>query len=148
MQLGRDSDLSMIGFHDLLHNGKARPRADLAAGLGLVRAKDLLEDTGQVLGRDADAGVIAFLDEERDVITYPYLHNMPLELAEVTLPRGAGLAGQVMVSGHPTVVEDYASYPEAVEAFVRAGLASVVAVPIVSGDRVFGALLVFSLKKR
>ena len=97
---------------------------------------------------DADGGVIALLDEERDVITYPYLHNIPLELAEVTVPRGAGLAGQVMVSGYPTVVEDYASYPEAVEAFVRAGLASVVAVPIVSGDRVFGALLVFSLKER
>jgi signal transduction histidine kinase len=97
---------------------------------------------------DADAGVIALLDEERDVITYPYLHNIPLELTEVTVPSGEGLAGQVMTSGCPTVVEDYSTYPEAVEAFVRAGLASVVAVPIVSGDRVFGALGVFSLKER
>lgn len=97
---------------------------------------------------DADAGVIALLDEERDVITYPYLHNIPLELTEVTVPSGEGLAGQVMTSGCPTVVEDYSTYPEAVEAFVRAGLASVVAVPIVSGDRVFGALAVFSLKER
>lgn len=97
---------------------------------------------------DADAGVIALLDEERDVITYPYLHNVPLELSAVTVPRGEGLAGQVMTSGCPTVVEDYSTYPEAVEAFVRAGLVSVVAVPIVSGDRVFGALGVFSLKER
>jgi signal transduction histidine kinase len=97
---------------------------------------------------DADAGVIALLDEERDVITYPYLHNIPLELTEVTVPLGEGLAGQVMTSGCPTVVEDYSTYPKAVEAFVRAGLASVVAVPIVSGDRVFGALGVFSLKER
>jgi signal transduction histidine kinase len=97
---------------------------------------------------DADAGVIALLDEERDIITYPYLHNIPLELTEVIVARGEGLAGQVMTSGCPTVVEDYSIYPKAVEAFVRAGLVSVVAVPIVSGDRVFGALGVFSLKER
>jgi len=97
---------------------------------------------------EADAGVIALLDEERDVITYPYLHNISLELSEVTVPRGEGLAGQVMTSGCPSVVEDYSTYPEAIEAFVRAGVASVVAVPIVSGDRVFGALGVFSLKER
>jgi two-component system sensor histidine kinase DegS len=97
---------------------------------------------------DADAGVIALLDEEGDVITYPYLHNIPAELTEVTVPRGEGLAGQVMISGHPMVVEDYSTYPEAVEPFVRAGVASVVAVPIVSGDRVFGTLAVFSLRER
>lgn len=97
---------------------------------------------------DADAGVIALLDEERNEITYPYLHKIPQELAKVTVPRGHGLAGQVMNSGCPTIVDDYASYPEAVEAFVEAGLASVVAVPIVSGDRVFGALSVFSLNTR
>jgi signal transduction histidine kinase len=97
---------------------------------------------------EADAGVIALLDEERDIVTYPYLHNIPMELREVTVPRGEGLAGQVMTSGRPMVVEDYSTYPEAVEAFVRAGLASVVAVPIASGDRVFGALAAFSLKER
>lgn len=96
----------------------------------------------------ADGGIIALLDEERDVIAYPYLHNVPLELAEVTVPRGEGLAGQVMTSGCPVVIEDYSTYPEAVEAFVRAGLVSVAAVPIVRGDRVFGVLLVFSLNER
>ncbi|MFN2183470.1 MAG: GAF domain-containing protein [Anaerolineae bacterium] len=96
----------------------------------------------------ADGGVIALLDEERDLIAYPYLHNMPQELAEVTVPRGEGLAGQVMTRGCPVVIEDYANYPEAVEPFARAGLASVAAVPIVTGDRVFGVLLVFSLNER
>jgi hypothetical protein len=49
----------------------------------------------------ADGGVIALLDEERDVIAYPYLDNVPLELAKVTVPRGEGLAGQVMTRGCP-----------------------------------------------
>lgn len=95
---------------------------------------------------DADAGIIALLDEERNFISFPYLHNVPPELTEVTVPRGQGLAGQVMTSGCPTVVKDYSAYPEAIDAFVKAGLASVMAVPIVSGERVFGALLVFSLR--
>jgi hypothetical protein len=41
---------------------------------------------------DADAGVIALLDEEGDVITYPYLHNISAVLTEVTVPRAEGLA--------------------------------------------------------
>ena len=96
----------------------------------------------------AGGGVIALLDVERDVITYPYLHNIPLELAEVTVSRGEGLAGRVMTSGCPMVIEHYPTYPGAIEAFIKAGLVSVAAVPIVRGDRVFGALLVFSLNER
>jgi len=96
----------------------------------------------------ADAGVIALLDEESGLITYPYLHNVPLELSEVRVPRGEGLAGRVMTDGRPTVIDDYSTYPGAVDAFVGAGLASVVAAPIASGDRVFGTLLVFSLRER
>jgi two-component system sensor histidine kinase DegS len=66
----------------------------------------------------------------------------------VTVPRGEGLAGQVMTRGCPVVIEDYSTYPEAVEAFARAGLVSVAAVPIVRGDKMFGVLLVFSLNER
>jgi signal transduction histidine kinase len=96
----------------------------------------------------AEGGAIGLLDKERGVITYPYLHNVPQELANVAVPRGGGLTGEVMTSGYPTVIDDYAAYPKAVPEFVQAGLKSVVAVPIVSGDRVFGALSVFSLSEK
>lgn len=92
-------------------------------------------------------GDIALLDEEREVVTYPYLHNVPPELSNVIVPKGRGLAGEVMTVGRPIVVEDYRSYPQAIEAFVEAGLKSVVAVPIVSGEKIFGALSVFSLSQ-
>ena len=93
----------------------------------------------------ADGGVIALLDEERNVIRYPYLHHLPRELAEVTVSKGEGLSGQVMITGEPAVIDNYQAYIHAIPAFVDAGLKSVVTVPIVSGERTFGALSVLSI---
>ncbi len=97
---------------------------------------------------DADAGVIALLDKGRDVIRYPYLHRLPENLLQVTVARGEGLAGQVIASGEATVIEDYAAYPSRVPDFVDGGVKSVLAVPIVTGDRVFGALGVIALRDK
>jgi signal transduction histidine kinase len=92
----------------------------------------------------ADGGVIALLDAERNVITYPYLHDLPPDLADVTVSKGEGLSGEVMTTGRPTVIDDYQTYPRRVPAFAKAGLNSVAIVPIVSGERTFGALSVLS----
>jgi signal transduction histidine kinase len=92
-----------------------------------------------------DGGAIALLDEERNVIRYPYLYQLPPELADVTVSKGEGLSGQVMITGEPMVMDNYATYPRAIPAFVEAGLASVATVPIVSGERTFGALSVLSI---
>ena len=97
---------------------------------------------------DADAGVIALLDEARDVIHYPYLHRLPEDLLQVTVPKGEGLAGQVIASGKPAVIEDYPAQPARVEAFVQGGVKSVLAVPIITGGRVFGALAVVTLRDK
>jgi signal transduction histidine kinase len=96
-----------------------------------------------VLG--TDGGVMALLDRERNIITYPYLHKLPPSLADVTVTKGEGLSGEVMTTGLPTVIDNYQTYPRAIPAFVEAGLASVAAVPIVSGDRTFGALNILSI---
>ena len=103
----------------------------------------VLEIAEEMVG--ADGGVIALLDQERNLIGYPYLHNLPRELADVTVSKEEGLAGEVMVTGRPTVIDDYRTYPGAIAAFVEAGVTSVVAVPIVSGDQSFGTLGLVSL---
>jgi len=95
----------------------------------------------------ADGGVVALWDERKNVITYPYLRNLPRELAEVTVSEGEGLSGEVMAAGRPMIVDDYQTYARAVPAFVRAGLASVVSVPIVSGVRTFGALSLLTVNE-
>lgn len=103
----------------------------------------VLEIAGDLVG--ADGGGIALFDPSWTNIHYPYLHNLPDELAGLSIARGTGLAGQVMTTGRPAVVGDYRTYPGALPDFVRAGLVSVISVPIVSGDHVFGALTLASI---
>jgi signal transduction histidine kinase len=93
----------------------------------------------------ADGGLIALLDEEQSVITYPYLENLPGELAEVTVSTDEGMSGHVIETGEPIVIDDYQTFPRRIPAFADAGLTSAAAVPIVSGDRVFGALSILSI---
>ncbi|MBU0702326.1 MAG: GAF domain-containing sensor histidine kinase, partial [Chloroflexi bacterium] len=95
----------------------------------------------------ADSGVVALFDQERNLIGYPYLHNLPQELANVTVPVEKGISGEVVTTGLPAVIEDYRNYSRAIPEFVEAGVVSVVAVPIVSGDQSFGTLTLFSLNK-
>ena len=89
-----------------------------------------------------DGGILALLNEEAGVITYPFLHHLPAELADVTISRGEGLSGETMTTGLPTIIDNYQTYHKRVPAFAEAGLRTVGSVPIVSGDRTFGALLV------
>lgn len=96
---------------------------------------------------DADGGVIALFDREKNSIRYPHLHNLPEELARVTVSKGTGLAGDVMTLGRPLVIKNYPKYDNAVPAFVEAGVISLAGVPLVSGDQLFGALTVLSLNR-
>ena len=93
----------------------------------------------------ADGGVVALWDEERDVVTYPYLHNLPQRLADVEVSRKEGLSAEVMVTGCPIVIDHYPTYARAIPAFVEAGVISIVGVPILSGERVFGTMCVVSI---
>jgi two-component system sensor histidine kinase DegS len=97
---------------------------------------------------DADAGVIALLDEATGVISYPYLHHLPAELMKVTVAKGEGLAGQVIATGAPSVINDYPAYPGRIAPFVEGGVKSVLAVPIATSGRVFGVLGIVTLTDR
>ena len=96
---------------------------------------------------EAEGGIIALLDEEKNTINYPYLHHLPSELAQVSVSIEESLSGEVAATGQPIIIDNYPEYPRALPAFIRAGLHSVAAAPIISGDRVFGALSVLSLNK-
>jgi signal transduction histidine kinase len=93
----------------------------------------------------ADCGFIALFDPVTKCLSYPYLHNLPQDLTDVTVHKGEGVAGEAMVAFRPIIIPAYQSYPGAVPAFLDAGLVSVVAAPIASGNRAFGALAVGSL---
>jgi signal transduction histidine kinase len=88
----------------------------------------------------ADGGMIALLDQEHGLVRYPHLHNLPRELMDVAVPVEQGISGEVITTGHPIALENYQAYPKAVPAFAAAGVAGVAAVPILSGEHLFGAL--------
>jgi signal transduction histidine kinase len=94
---------------------------------------------------NAEAGGIGLLDRDKHLIRYPYLSNLPQELARVTVPKEEGMSGQVIATGRPIIIHDYANYSAAIPSFARAGLTSVVGVPIVSGDQLYGVLFVGNL---
>jgi len=96
---------------------------------------------------EADCGFIALFDPGAKRLSYPYLHNLPQSLTNVTVSKGEGVAGEAMATAQPVIIPDYHNYANAVPAFLDAGLVSVVAVPIVSGNRSFGTLAVGSLRE-
>jgi PAS domain S-box-containing protein len=93
----------------------------------------------------ADAGTVAVLEPQRQVITYPFLYNLPVTLAEAEAPVGEGLAWQVMSRRSPVLLDDYQVHPSALPAWAEAGIRSMLAVPLVVGDEIVGALGLFSL---
>jgi len=95
----------------------------------------------------ADAGAVAILDPDRQVITYPYQYNLPDSLAEIEVPAGDGVAGFTMTFGQTVLLEDYREHPAALQAWVEAGIRSVLGVPLLAGDQVVGALGLFSLEE-
>jgi len=103
----------------------------------------LLPSVAELTG--ADAGTVAVLDPERQVITYPYHYNLPDTLAGVEVPAGSGLAGHTMRVRQPVLLDDYREHPAALEPWVKAGVRSILAVPLLVGDQVVGALGLFSL---
>lgn len=105
----------------------------------------VLEIAEELIG--ADCGFIALFDPVTKQLRYPYLHNLPQSLTDVSVLEGEGVAGEAMAAVSPVSIPDYQNYPNAVPAFRDAGLLSVVAVPIVSVNRSFGALGVGSLQE-
>jgi signal transduction histidine kinase len=93
----------------------------------------------------ADSGVIALWDKERDAVTYPYIHNLHPKLAQVIVSIEEGLSAEVMMVGRPIIIADYSRYERAIPDFVEAGVTSIVGVPIVNRDRIFGAMCVMSI---
>jgi signal transduction histidine kinase len=96
----------------------------------------------------ADSGLTALWDEERNLVTYPYLHNLPRRLAHVTVPKEVGLSAEVMLTGQPLIIDDYPNYARAIPEFVQAGVKSIVGVPIVNRDRTFGTMAVMTVERQ
>ncbi len=89
-----------------------------------------------------DAFIIALLDEKNNEVNGAYLVDMGQRITGTRLPNGQGITGQVIVTGQPLLTLQSSD----VEA--RGGVAigekgtphSIIAVPMLSGGKVIGAL--------
>lgn len=140
-QLHRDVE-SQLRVQQRLNEVAERITSELELDRILPKVLQIAEE---LIG--ADCGFIALLDRESRRLSYPYLHNLPQSLRGVTVASGEGAAGETLSTARPGIISDYQNYDNAVPAFVEAGLVSVVAVPIVSGNRAFGTLAVGSLQQ-
>ncbi|MHB1390045.1 MAG: PAS domain-containing sensor histidine kinase [Thermoleophilia bacterium] len=117
---------------------------EISSGLDLGQIlKSVVKSTVQLAG--ADAGTVAILDERRQMITYPFHFNMPPEMAQVEVHTGTGLAWQVMQTGEPLIFNDYPAEPLHVPQFSDAGVHTLLAVPLMIGERRLGTLGLFGM---
>jgi signal transduction histidine kinase len=130
-----------------LRDYEALSQVEEAAGAAIASDRSVSAGLPDLLrkvvgGMAADAGVLVLLEDAGLVVKAAVgLGGMPGEGTAVR--RGQGLAGAVMGGRDPIVVEDAETDYRIEEPYLKtAGLRSVVAVPIVSGDRATGAVVV------
>jgi len=109
---------------------------------GIVRA--VLDTAPALTGADGAGIALGDLDDDRGYCTV----DLPPDPALGTVRVERAFDREVMRTGAPVVVADYASSAEADPALVDAGLVDLAAVPIICGEHVFGALTVFHVGRR
>lgn len=116
---------------------------DITSGLELDElmykiAKNATELTG------ADAGAVGLLDEEKGVVTYPFIYNLPEVISEVEVPIDGTMTGMAISQRKPVAIEDYQQFPGRLAVFSEAGLRSIILTPLMLRNKAIGALWVSS----
>lgn len=93
----------------------------------------------------ADAASLALLDDTRQNIDSVHVYNFSNFVAATPLPRGQGVAWQIIETGNSLLLADYPSHPNALPEWVEAGACAFLGVPIGVGQDRFGALGLFNM---
>ncbi|HMK08314.1 MAG TPA: GAF domain-containing protein, partial [Anaerolineales bacterium] len=114
----------------------------------LASARDLSELIHRVVGlaiqmTEADAGGVLLVDAEGNLTSAPYLVGLPEDPRFTPEPGGLGVIWRVIQSRQPLILENYRADPQAIPAFVAAGIHSYLAVPLIHADEVIGAMGLF-----
>ncbi|MEK7311597.1 MAG: GAF domain-containing protein, partial [Chloroflexota bacterium] len=104
---------------------------------------DIIRLAAELVG--ADASSLALVDDAREQIASIHLFNFPTLFASIPVPRGRGVAWQIIESGKSLFLPDYKSHPNALPEWVEAGACAFLGVPIAVGLDRFGVLGLFSL---
>lgn len=102
----------------------------------------LLRRGTQLIG--AQASTLYLFDEAQRVIRNIANYNTWRDWTGITLQPGEGLAGQVILSGEPLIVNDYDHWSGKAEVFAGTPHTRGIGAPIRHGDHTIGAILVLN----
>ena len=113
--------------------------------LGVMHRLDIDDLLHEVLARaleliGSEHGYVYMLDESEQMLETRAAIGVFEEDTHLPVAQGEGLAGRVMQTLEPTVVDDYDSWPERVPTFPRGRISAMVSVPLTSGVAAIGAL--------
>ena len=104
-------------------------------------AQLIVDRVGELLGAD---GVAAFWLDAAAGRLRLLAHRGEAEFGDGTATPGEGMLGRCFETRRPVVVDDYASWPGALEPGHRLGIGGAAAIPLVIHERPVGALLVWT----
>jgi len=95
----------------------------------------------------ADVGAITLLSPDGQSLGPPFLHGLPPDARFTPGPPGHGVVWRVVRTRQAVVLDDYPSDPEALPAWVEAGVRRFIGLPLLDGDDVIGAMGLFRLRQ-
>jgi PAS domain S-box-containing protein len=152
--------VSALADHLAIALGHVQARVEMQAALNRERLRNQVAETiasaldlPRVLDQvirlatevtDAQAGAIGLLEPDGDTITYPHIVGLPDKLRLLPAMRGQGLTWELIESRTPMIITSYDQQPNALQAWVDAGVRGVLGVPLITGDEVIGGLGLFT----
>ncbi len=109
-------------------------RLDLQSLLGTI----ISQAVTLVGGRSGD--IYLYRPESQDLVSAAS-EGMPDDLIGAVLVQGEGMAGRILETRRPLIVDDYESWPGHSEKYSGYGFARVIGVPILYGDSLLGLLV-------
>jgi PAS domain S-box-containing protein len=91
----------------------------------------------------ANAGAIALIEPKGETLRFHNLFGLPEHLRNALIPRNKGLTWQLIETRQAMSVSDYSSQPNALPQWIKVGINAVIGAPLITGDRVIGAIGLF-----
>lgn len=89
---------------------------------------------------NADGSLLGLLDKTHTRVSVSHAYNFPPGTFEETLEQGEGVTWEVIESGVPVLLDEYASHMKARNKLIDFGVRSMLMVPVRVGDQIIGVL--------
>lgn len=107
---------------------------------------DAVVDAVMALGYEA--ANLVLIDDETESFVLAHPRGISVQLGVDRHPLGTGLTAQVRASRRTLVVEDYATWANAIDVYRDCGVRAMIGVPILAGSRLVGVLVASTARRR